>query len=344
MDFIMNMKKITTFIGITLLSFDALSASFLRVNTENLTLDSAAHKLPQQSVLGSGWSYFEPNNTNGICIANDNNGVQYLPRTNGIDTGLIYKDGADSYPIFSTSVDGVGYALAVRQKGTTRWYPVTNTNNPISAQNNQSSVQLEGRMIYVKSTQGSIEGKGAYAINFEPIQIQCLGNVDVENKNNEIQLSSARVSIAQQTCEVKGIRQSVDLGVHDIETVRNLKVGENFGFAQQSITVDCPSKMEVLYTIADNVHPGNISANYIYLENESENPGFAVQVFESGKASPLRLGGDRALSSLYQYAFANTGNSSEIITKTFDFKYVKLSDKIKASDGNAQVTVTLVYK
>ncbi len=34
----------------------------------------------------------------------------------------------------------------------------------------------------------------------------------------------------------------------------------------------------VAYTVADNLHPSNINTDIIYLENESENPGFAVRV------------------------------------------------------------------
>ncbi|MBP1428237.1 fimbrial protein, partial [Providencia rettgeri] len=82
----------------------------------------------------------------------------------------------------------------------------------------------------------------------------------------------------------------------------------------------------------------------IYLENESENPGFAVRVYEAGQSSPLKLGGDRTLSNNYVYSLLDKASLSPIVTKTFEFRYVKTSNEVKATHGNAQVTVTLVYK
>lgn len=337
----MNIKQIMTSIGITLFSFNALSSGSYRVNLGNLEINNATHKLPQKAILGNGWKQFDLESGNAVCVANETHDLKFQPLINSKTTGLSIHDGADNYPIFSTGIEGIGYAVGVRQKGTSRWYPLADSNSPINAVDGTSKLFLETKMMYVKTVQGKIEGKENAFARFDPLKVQCSGNL---RGDGEIQPAPAMVTWEASTCEIKSARQSVNLGVHELAKVQALKVGDTFGYAQQSVTIDCPSQMSIFYTIADNFHPSNINTNIIYLENEGEKPGFAVQVFEAGKTTPLRLGGDRSLSSEHLYSLINTANLSQVVTKTFDFRYVKLSDNVKASDGNAQVTVTLVYK
>ncbi|HHR5880180.1 TPA: fimbrial protein [Providencia alcalifaciens] len=339
----MKLKQIIAFFGISLFSLDVLSAGILRVNLGDLEINAATQKLPQTAVLGDGWKTFSSVSNNELCQANQAGSFTFLPQINGKSTGLTFKDGSGDYTVFHSGQEGIGYVAAVRQQGTSRWYPLKTHNNPIPVEY-ASALPLEVQMMYVKTTSGNIEGKDNVVTNFEPINVQCMGNLDWISAVGEIQPTSTVIKWAQRTCEITGGRQSVNLGVHDIAKVRALNIGETFGHAQQSIVIDCPSQMSIFYSIADNMHADNINSNIIYLENQKEDPGFAVQVFEAGKSTPLRLGGDRTLSSSQLYSLINTGRSSEVITKTFDFKYVKTSNNVKATEGNAQVTITLVYK
>lgn len=337
----MNITQIFVSIGIAIFSFNVLGSTSYRINLGNLEINNAAHKLPQKALLGNGWKQFDHESGNAVCVASDTNNLKFQPLINSKTTGLSINDGAEHYPIFTTGIEGVGYAVGVRQKGTSRWYPLTDNNSPIDVVDGTSKLFLETKMMYVKTVQGKIEGKENAFARFDPIKVQCSGNMQGDG---EIQPAPALVTWEASTCEIKSTRQSVNLGVHELAKVQALKVGDTFGYAQQSVIIDCPSQMSIFYTIADNFHPSNVNTNIIYLENESETPGFAVQVFEAGKTTPLRLGGDRSLSSDHLYSLINTANVSQVVTKTFDFRYVKLSDNVKASDGNAQVTVTLVYK
>ncbi|MEX7539046.1 fimbrial protein [Providencia rettgeri] len=340
----MNIKQIITSIGITLFSFSACSIGQFRVNLGDLEIDSAAHKLPRESILGNGWKQFEPSANHELCVAENSGNFKFMLQANSQPTGMTINDGSGSYPVFSTRIDGVGYVVGVRQKGTSQWYPLTGSNSEINAVDGSSALQLETRMMYIKTVQGDIEGSEKVATHFSTIKVQCTGDMNWISSVGEILPASTLISWAQRTCSISSVRQSVDLGVHDIAKVRSLNIGDTFGHAQQSITINCPKIMSVAYTIADNLHPSNINTDIIYLENNNENPGFAVRVYESGKSSPLRLGGDRSLSNSYVYSLLDKTSLSPIITKTFEFKYVKTSNEVKATNGNAQVTVTLVYK
>ncbi|BBG59779.1 Uncharacterised protein [Providencia rustigianii] len=340
----MNIKKIMTTISLMLCSIDALSAETFRVNLGELKVDNAAHKLPQTAILGNGWKTFDPSSNNELCTASHAGDFTFLPQTSAQTSGISFKDSSGEYPIFKTNIEGIGYVMGIRQQGTSRWYPVTGNNSPINGKEASSGLRLEARMLYVKTSAGSIEHKENESIQFQPVVVQCMGNLDWHNVVGEIQPIPTLVKWAQRTCEIKNANQNVNLGVHNLADIRALQVGQTFGYAQQSITIDCPSQLSVFYGIADNLHLANIDSNIIYLENNKEDPGFAVQIFESGNSTALRLGGDRSLSTSHLYSLVNTARSTQIITKTFDFKYIKTSNDVKATEGNAQVTVTLVYK
>ncbi|WP_272693784.1 fimbrial protein [Providencia sp. PROV039] len=340
----MNIKQIVASIGIIFFSFSASGISQFRINLGDLEIDAAAHKLPRESILGNGWKQFDPSSNHELCAADMAGNFKFTPQVNSQPTGIVINDGSGSYPVFNTNIRSVGYVVGVRQKGTSQWYPLTGNNSEISAADGSSTLQLETRMMYIKTVQGDIEGTDTAATHFSPIKVQCSGDMDWKTSVGEILPTSTLISWAQRTCSISSVRQSVDLGVHDIAKVRSLNIGDTFGHAQQSITINCPTIMSVAYTVADNLHPSNVNTDIIYLENHNENPGFAVRVYEAGKSSPLRLGGDRSLSTNYVYSLLDKTSLSPIITKTFEFKYVKTSNEVKATNGNAQVTVTLVYK
>ncbi|EOV8089850.1 MULTISPECIES: fimbrial protein [Providencia] len=340
----MNIKQIIALVGITLFSFNALSIGQFRINLGDLEIDAAAHKLPREAILGNGWKQFESTGNQELCVAEGPGNFNFIPQVNSQPVGTVINDSSGSYPVFSTGINGVGYVMALRQKGTSQWYPLTGNNSEISAIDGSSSLQLETRMMYVKTVQGDIEGTDKAVTHFNPVKVQCSGDMNWISSVGEILPASTLISWAQRTCAVSSVRQSVDLGVHDIAKVRSLNIGDTFGHAQQSITINCPAIMSVAYTIADNLHPSNINTDIIYLENESESPGFAVRVYEAGQSSPLKLGGDRTLSNNYVYSLLDKASLNPIVTKTFEFRYVKTSNEVKATHGNAQVTVTLVYK
>lgn len=340
----MNIKSIILTIGISLFSLNTFAVGQLRINLGDLKIDAAAHKLPRESILGNGWRQFETNANNDLCVAETPGNFKFRPQINSMPIGISISDSSGTYPVFSSGVDGIGYVIGVRQKGTIQWHPLTGNNNEINTIGDFDTLQLEAKMMYVKTAQQDFKETEPSMTYFEPIKIQCSGNMNWKTSVGEIIPTPTLISWAQRTCEISSVRHSVDLGVHDIAVVRRLNVGDTFGQAQQSITINCPTIMSVAYTIADNLHPNNLNTDIIYLENESEDPGFAVRVYEAGKSSPLRLGGDRALLGNHVYSLLEKTSLTPVATKTFEFRYVKTSENVKASSGNAQVTVTLVYK
>lgn len=340
----MKIKHIFAAISMTLISFNALGIGQFRVSLGGLEIDAAAHKLPRESILGNGWKQFDATPNSELCVAKSAGDFKFIPQVNARPLSLSVNDASGRYPVFSTGVDGIGYVIGIRQKGTSQWFPVTGNAGEVNAIAGSSALELEARMMYVKTVQGDIKGTEQTITHFDPIKVQCIGNLDWQTSVGEILPASTLISWAQRSCQISSPRQSVDLGVHDIAKIRALNIGDTFGQAQQSITIHCPTMMSVAYTIADNLHPNNINTDIIYLENEHEKPGFALRVYEVGKSVPLKLGGDRSLSSNHVYSLLEKSSLNPTVTKTFEFKYVKTANEIKAGNGNAQVTVTLVYK
>ncbi|MEZ2861549.1 fimbrial protein [Proteus terrae] len=342
----MNIKQFILAVSLTLFSSQSLSSGTFFLLISSFIIDDAAQKLPSGSLIGGGWQSFSAESDEDLCEAYMPGKFNYTTSISESSAGISsIRADSQSYPVFKTNIDGIGYIMGYRQSGTSQWYPITSTEELRNTHDNTDKLFLDAKIAFVKTVSGEIKKTNSNRITLESLPLRCNRvNTSLTSGFGLIMRSSVFVTWKATSCEVKTKRETVDLGTHELVAVRKLGIGDNFGYAQQSMTVECPENMIVDYTIADNNNPNNIGSDIIYLENQSDNPGFGVQMFESGSSEALKLGGDRKTPGNYQYSFAKTTNKKEVINKDFDFKYVKLSDNVKASDGNAKVTVTLVYR
>ncbi|MEQ5393899.1 fimbrial protein [Proteus sp. fly-1013] len=342
----MNIKQFILATSVMLFSSQALSSNSFFLLINDFIIDEAAQKLSSGSLLGKGWQTFSAESNEDLCEAYMPGKFNYTTSISESSAGISsIRADSQSYPVFKTNIDGIGYIMGYRQSGTSQWYPITSTEELRNTHDNTDKLFLDAKIAFVKTVSGEIKKTSSNRITLESLSLRCNRvNTSLTSGFGLIMRSSVFVTWKATSCEVKTKRETVDLGTHELVAVRKLGIGDNFGYAQQSMTVECPENMIVDYTIADNNNPNNIGSDIIYLENQSDNPGFGVQMFESGSSEALKLGGDRKTPGNYQYSFAKTTNKKEVINKDFDFKYVKLSDNVKASDGNAKVTVTLVYR
>ncbi|MDY3695918.1 MAG: fimbrial protein [Proteus mirabilis] len=342
----MNIKQFILATSVMLFSSQSLSSNSFFLVINDFIIDEAAQKLSSGSLLGKGWQTFSAESNEDLCEAYMPGKFNYTTSISEGSAGISsIRADSQSYPVFKTNIDGIGYIMGYRQSGTSQWYPITSTEELHDTHDNTNKLFLDAKIAFVKTVSGEIKKTNSNRITLESLPLRCNRvNTSLTSGFGLIMRSSVFVTWKATSCEVKTKRETVDLGTHELVAVRKLGIGDNFGYAQQSMTVECPENMIVDYTIADNNNPNNIGSDIIYLENQSDNPGFGVQMFESGSSEALKLGGDRKTPGNYQYSFAKTTNKKEVINKDFDFKYVKLSDNVKASDGNAKVTVTLVYR
>lgn len=343
----MNIKQFLLASSLTLYSSQTMSMNNFYILINDFSIDEVAQKAQQGAFLGKGWQLSSAGSNEYLCDAMIPNKYKYSTaiKTSLAGISSIRADG-QSYPVFKTSLDGIGYVMGYKQQGTSQWYPITSSDTDLrETKDDTEKLFLEAKIAFVKTVSGEIkQPTSSKRITFDTLDFRCTQGLALNLAMGVIMRSPVNVQWNASSCEVKTKRETVDLGTHELVAVRKLGIGDNFGYAQQSMTVDCPENMIVDYTIADNNNPSNIGTDIIYLENESSNPGFGVQMFEAGSTQPLKLGGDRKTPGSHQYSFAKTANKKEVIRKDFDFKYVKLSDNVKASDGNAKVTVTLVYR
>lgn len=295
-------------------------------------------------IIGNGWETFRGQSGYEMCITKDNSPYTISPKHEGNSTGVRTFDDGTSYQTFETGIPGLGYAMGIRAQGTSRWFPIEKNMLPINIDGGTNKLLVDVKVAFVKTVSGDINEQDNAIARLSDTTVHCFGGLNWENALGFIESKPANVRWGARSCDVKTSRVTVNLGYHDYAMVQSLSVGENFGHDSQTMIVECPRNTKVFYTIADNLHPENIGEDIIFLENSSENPGFGVQMFESGSSTPLKIGGDRNANNDYQYLFASTGNSSESINKIFDFKYIKTSNDFLATDGDAQVTVTLIYK
>ncbi|EMO4163560.1 fimbrial protein [Morganella morganii] len=306
----------------------------------SVTIDSAAQQKPVGTTLDS-WQELITTSMN--CNTNVIPDTYRFSNIGYTTTGVTLTDGGKTYPVFKTYIDGIGVALAIREKGTSTWYPVTADQTKISLSNPGSNTSFDIKGIYVKTQKTVVPTNVIQEISL--VKTECLFYSSSAGMPAELSVRSYGAKQKAETCNVTNKTQSVDLGSHELMAVRKLKVGENFGHARAGLTVKCDAGMNVYFTLGDHLHSGNINTDTLFLENHNTNPGFGVQIFEPEKSEPYMLGGDKKTGSAHQYPFYKTSNNNaETITKYLDFKYVKLSDDVKATEGNAQATMTLIYK
>ncbi|EPL9569448.1 fimbrial protein [Providencia rettgeri] len=334
--------KLKQIILLACLSIFSLQASAVTFWPSNFTITASDQKASVGAVLGNGWEEFYSEPGDEVCITKDTGFYTVYLLFNGVATGLKTTIGSDSYDVYDTGISGLGYIISGRVKNVTNW---SSSRNDHFLNITEKKVLVDARIAYVKTKSGPIDPVGFVKAKIRSLPVNCANpQMNWEVGSGIINFDDPLILWEAKTCEVRTARETVNLGYYDYAKVRSLRVGENFGSATHSMTVECPNNMKVNYTIADNHHPSNIGNDVILLENNDENPGFGVQMFESGKSTALKIGGDRSSGSAHEYLFATTGNNSEVIDKSFDFKYVKLSNNVEATDGNAQVTVTLIYR
>lgn len=334
--------KLKHFILSICLSLFSVQASAVTLWPRTFTITASDQKASEGTVLGNGWEELYSGAGDEVCITKDTGFYTVYLVVGGNPTGHRVTMGSDSYDVFDTGIPGLGYIISGRVKNVTSW---SSRGNEQFSNISEKKVLIDTRIAYVKTKSGSIDAVEYARAKFRSLPVNCANpNMSWEQSAGIIYFDEPVIRWEAKTCEVRTARETVNLGYYDYATVRSLRVGENFGSATHSVAVECPDNMKVNYTIADNNHPDNIGNDVILLENNDDAPGFGVQMFESGKSTALKIGGDRSSGSAHEYLFATTGNSSEVIDKSFDFKYVKLSNNVEATDGNAQVTVTLIYR
>lgn len=305
----------------------------------SVTINSAAQQQPVGTAVGA-WHNLRSSMKCGGSTTPDSYRFSNVGYTT---TGITFSDDGKKYPVFKTYIEGIGVALAIREKGTSAWQPVSASQTSISINNQRSGIEFEVKSIYVKTQKTLAPTNVSQEVSL--LKNECLYRNSLVDIPYELSVRSNGATLEAETCNVTTKTQSVDLGTHELMAVRKLKVGENFGHARAGLTVKCDAGMNVYFTLGDHLHSGNINTNTLFLENHNTNPGFGMQIFEPEKSKPYMLGGDKKIDSEHQYPFYKTGNNSaETITKYLDFKYVKLSDDVKATEGNAQATMTLIYK
>ncbi|HHR6078688.1 TPA: fimbrial protein [Providencia alcalifaciens] len=344
----MKIKQLFAVIGMMMFSFDALSVGFYTIRVNNLTITNSDQAAQKGTVLGMGWVVYTPGYGEEVCEAVSPSRYSYNTNHAGKYVGMSISNESERYNVFKTNIDGIGYAMSVRQVGTSKWNPLSSGSSSLfEVASDTKELKLEAKFAYVKTIDGAINAQNVPAIALNETAIYCSNTTNGWISSlGYIRLNSGGApTVDDRTCDIRTpTRQIVNLGIHNQSEIKTLNVGDTFGSAQQSMTIECPSKMTVYYAVTDNNNPETIGKDVILLENESEKPGFGVKMYEAGNSTALKMGGDRDLSGQYQYLFIKTSNTEEVATKVFDFKYVKTSQDVKAVDGNAQVTLTLMYK
>ncbi|EOE0522212.1 fimbrial protein [Providencia stuartii] len=322
-----------------------ISARIIFPDSE-LVFDDAAGEVASGTIIGEGWQIY----SGTVCQSNLNN-----PKEQGkftemrfydarYATGLTVNFGGKAFPVYAGNVKGVGYAWGIREDGDPEWYPIKDRygSGPFSLEKPDTEVRIE--IAFARVRVDGIPPKGDTKISRDARAFfTCYKDDDPQyTYDGFIDSSYTHLKSTASTCNINTKRLNIDLGEHDLNRVNRFDVGYRFGLAEESIEMSCNAEMRVYMTLGEYGRASKIGSDFIELTDNSDSPGYGVQVFHNGSPA-LKVGGDKNVVTDNHQLLFRTEAGKKNYTVPLRFEYVKTAKKVKASSGNAALTLTFAY-
>ncbi|MGO4813739.1 fimbrial protein [Cupriavidus sp. 2MCAB6] len=158
------------------------------------------------------------------------------------------------------------------------------------------------------------------------------------------QLGPLNINVTARACAVtSGANNAVTMPtllVHSLKTVGAVSDAS----ASFSIAVKCDANLGLYATVTDASDPTNTS-NTLTLASNSTASGVGIQMFRSGKTTPLLFGPDSSKKgNTNQWFIGNASASGSTFTIPMVAKYVKTLPVIKPGSVSARSTITFSYQ
>ncbi|WBA58058.1 pilus assembly protein FimA [Providencia sp. 21OH12SH02B-Prov] len=313
-----------------------------------LSFGTAEAEMASGEIIGEGWQIYS-----GIaCDSNLNNpnereNFEYFMIRDGSsrETGLTINYDGVSFPVYASTVKGIGYAWGFREEGQRKWQPLLHGTNGLKYEIHKPSPRLNLEIAYARVRVDGIPPLGKTNITRDARAfIQCY---KMDNKNiiyyGYVSNGYTDLTSTASTCEIDTRRLNVDLGEHDLNEVNKLSTGSHFGSAEENVDMRCNAGIRVYVSIGEYGRTPSIGRDVIELTDNSNSPGYGVQVFHGDDPTPLKIGGDSNVIGKYHRFLFRSEQGNKLYSVPFIFKYIKTAYTVKPSSGNAALTMTFVY-
>lgn len=258
--------------------------------------------------------------------------------------GLAYNDGKNSYPVFPTGVDGIGYVASVAEQDYNGWTVQQSPKTQLYSGSAYSWMGTYAKILLIAT--GRLKS-GTYTI---PAQTIITSNVYVAADGSgaaltapgQITLNAARVTINASTCRMTTpsnqsiVLPAVSKGALPI-------AGARAGLSPFHIGLDCDADMKVYATMTDATLPTNIS-DTLSLASGSTASGVGVQIFRDGLSTPVPFGPDSSAAGNTNQWQVGSSAAAAAYTIPFAAAYVRTAEALQAGSVSVKATITFSYQ
>ncbi|MFV3306719.1 fimbrial protein [Pseudomonas sp. NY15181] len=305
-----------------------------------VTLDMPASiSVPRDRGLGTPLSaWIESGYVVGesACTYTDPNSAYSQARGALVPTGKRINDSGIDYPVYATSLPGVGVIVAAKDAGAD-WVVLEPT-----------AVDL-----YKASwTAWGFHAKARLVATGEPIGTGTVAKLTIgehfiaEKSNGSksaifpVYMSATNVTSSTCSVEAGSVSIPVDLAITSSSKLQG-PVGTTDGNASFNIRLNCSTGMNVYMTLSDANNLGNSSDTLTLSPSPVQATGVGIQVRRNG--TPIRFGPDASMAgNTNQISLGASPNG--VLTIPFTANYIKTATTVRPGEANAVATYTLSYQ
>lgn len=295
--------------------------------------------------ITSGWgaTMTSPDFLSGDANCVIDYGITLPTMAGSVVPGMTYTEDGQTYPIFTTSIPGIGIIMGIKATSAATYTPVIRpvTNfYPNPRPSRGMGIDVHAKLIVLKRLTSG----------FYPIASQDLvmiyangGGPNITTDPSYLRLNASTVTIKASTCEMlSSTAQNVPL--LPVGKTQFSGVGTTAGApADFSLTTRCGDGVKLYATMTDGSDAGN-TGNTLKPAEGTTASGVGVQIVRDGL--PISFGPDSSASGNINQWYIGTANSggSEVFTIPLKARYVQTETNMVAGAVKARATVTFSYQ
>ncbi|WP_196766787.1 fimbrial protein [Burkholderia territorii] len=264
--------------------------------------------------------------------------------------GIRYVDGGKAYPIYETTIPGVGLAIAVRPFALLTYFDWVPLEEPytelerIYPFNTYTNAEFEVRATPVVS--GPVKS-GTYSFSAQSVKFETFAEPSGERLSptrltTKISLSA---TVAARVCKVtSGLDAVVDMPAVTVSSFGGVGSVSSQAAQPFSVKLDCEENVRVHATMTDANNPANVS-DVLSLSPESTASGVGIRILRNNGTVPVRFGPDSSNpGNTNQWYITTTPSTGGRVTVPFVAKYVKSGQQVSTGSVKARSTITFSYQ
>ncbi|AOI58730.1 fimbrial protein [Burkholderia diffusa] len=264
--------------------------------------------------------------------------------------GIQYVDGGKTYPVYKTTIPGVGLAIAVKPEYRNinfDWVPLEEPYTELEQIFGFDAYTTANFMVKATPVVSGPVKSGTYSFSAQSAKFEAFSEPSGE-RLGAVQLTaktSVSATVAARVCKVtSGLDAVVDMPAVTVSSFGG--VGSVSPQAAQpfSVKLDCEENVRVHATMTDANNPANVS-DVLSLSPESTASGVGIRILRNNGTVPVRFGPDSSSpGTTNQWYITTTPSTGGRVTVPFVAKYVKSGQQVSTGSVKARSTITFSYQ